>query len=241
MFTTCFAAPQVAKKNQTFYCAGQWFSTSASHSTLLPPCYFIVHNHLVTPGNSCDRVDKQCTTTVCHPPVEPLNVHLMSFLAKWRVETKTSQTDTLFRRSFLGSVEQKHNSNKDGDKHFHLSKRSLPSCEASDKHTEQIRKQLIYFTTLWILATFMFTHWHLLHIQAGDGVHFDLIGPPGTCALHNALPADWPSHLAPPEPIRALITITLIRFQPVIGPQRLIKAMHCFFKLGFHLKYYIIF
>lgn len=97
MFTTCFAAPQVAKKNQTFYCAGQWFSTSASHSTLLPPCYFIVHNHLVTPGNSCDRVDKQCTTTVCHPPVEPLNVHLMSFLAKWRVETKTSQTDTLFR------------------------------------------------------------------------------------------------------------------------------------------------
>lgn len=114
-------------------------------------------------------------------------------------------------------------------KRFHLYSRKWrrfhPSREASDKHTERIRKQLIYFTTLCILCN---VHVQPLTFITHSGrVHFTWSAHPGICALHYTLTADWPSRLASPQPIRALIRITL-RFQPVTGPQRLIKAMHCF-------------
>lgn len=133
----------------------------------------------------------------------------------------------------MGSVDH---SNKDGGniKTYPQRKETLPSLKwryflpPCDKHTEQIRKQLIYFTTLWILCN---VHVHSLTFITHSGRGWGLISldlPPGACALHYTLTADWPSHLASPQPIRALFTITLIRFQPVLGPQRLIKAMHCF-------------
>lgn len=118
----------------------------------------------------------------------------------------------------------------------------FPPHEASNKHTAA-QEAAILFHYSGYFAQIMFTHWHLIHSQTKGGTRFMWSAPLGPVPYK--LTSDWPSNEASPKPIRAPITFTLIRVQPLIEPQRLIKAMHRFFFLVFltrpYLKYYIIF
>lgn len=117
----------------------------------------------------------------------------------------------------------------------------LSSCEASDKHTEQIRKQLIYFTTLDTLQCSCSAI--DIYDTFRERVGFHLIRPPPSRDLCLTLHTHcW---LAIPLSVSSTNQGSNYNHTHQIPDHYwatvINKGNALFFKLGFHLKYYIIF